>query len=462
MHLLTITNFLIIIGRICEHYIDMRRTKICMETDRISSLPCDVIDNILKYLPLCEAVRTSVLSREWRYQWETIPCLVFGSTCKVNLLRKYDWVSIIDQILLLHKGSITKFSLTIADLKMCRGIDNWLRFLSNCHVEELTFCFDFPDSHPVISEFLFTLDELTHLCLVYGELKPPPAFRGFERLVRLDLFNVFISAGEFKSFISKCPMLEYMKLESFGTKAIGDLEIDAPNLKFFSYRGRLSSICFKNTLLLAEMTMTSHRLKSLHDLQMPNDFAKFEPNDSNVVRILGQLPSITKLTVNRDFLQYLAGGGSGDGVPKKLPNDLNHMRLLTFWIINLSTIAEVTCALCLIRSSPKLQSLTITALGLRNPENLKTAAEFIKAQQECEITLSSLENINIRNFSGLEPEMEFVKLLLSAATALRKLEIITKNSNVSGKARPEIFEELVSSRRASVQAEIIVRDFDHI
>ncbi|KAL0368915.1 UNVERIFIED_CONTAM: F-box/FBD/LRR-repeat protein [Sesamum calycinum] len=384
-----------------------------METDRISSLPCEIMDNILKYLPLCEAVRTSILSREWRYKWETTPCVLFGSTCKVNIQRQYDWVSIIDRILLLHKGSITKFSLTIADLRMCRGIDNWLYFLSNCHVEELTLCFDFPDSHPVISQFLFTLDRLTRLFLVYGELKPPPTFRGFERLIRLDLFNVCISAGEFKSFISKCPLLEYIKLESFGPRAIANIEIDAPNLKFFSYRGRLHSICFKNTLLLEEMA-------------------------------------------------FLAGGGSGGGVPKKLPNDLNHMHHLCFWIMNLSTIAEVSCALCLIRSSPKLQSLKITALGLRNPENLETAAQFIKAQQECEITLSCLENINIRNFSGLEPEMEFVKLLLSAATALRKLEIITKNNNVSGKARTEVFEELVSSRRASKQAEIIIRDFDQI
>ncbi|KAL0432606.1 UNVERIFIED_CONTAM: F-box/FBD/LRR-repeat protein [Sesamum latifolium] len=130
-----------------------------METDLISSLPCDVIDNILKYLPLNDAVKTSILSREWRYKWETVPCVVLESTCKVNLVRKYDWVSIIDRIILLHKGSITKFSLTIADLEMCRGSDNWLHFLSNCHVEELTLRFGVRDSHPVISQFLFTVDQ---------------------------------------------------------------------------------------------------------------------------------------------------------------------------------------------------------------------------------------------------------------------------------------------------------------
>ncbi|KAK4387625.1 F-box/FBD/LRR-repeat protein [Sesamum angolense] len=371
-----------------------------METDRISSLPCEIMDNILKYLPLCEAVRTSILSREWRYKWETTPCVLFGSTCKVNVQRQYDWVSIIDRILLLHKGSITKFSLTIADLRMY--------------------------SHPVISQFLFTLDRLTRLFLSMvssSRLPHSEDLKGSSDLI-FSMSAFPLENSKVLSLNVRC--LSIYKLESFGPRAIANLEIDAPNLKFFSYRGRLRSIFFKNTLLLEEMAVTSHRNKNLHE--MPRNLAISEPYYSNVVTIL-----------------VLGWSGSGGGVPKKLPNDLNHMHHLCFWIMNLSTIAEVSCALCLIRSSPKLQSLKITALGLRNPENLETAAQFIKAQQECEITLSCLENINIRNFSGLEPEMEFVKLLLSAATALRKLEIITKNNNVSGKARTEVFEELVSA-----------------
>ncbi|KAK4434310.1 F-box/FBD/LRR-repeat protein [Sesamum alatum] len=421
-----------------------------MATDIISSLPCEVIDNILKYLPLFDAVRTSTLSREWRYKWVTIPHLIFDSTCMGNLLWKYNAVSIIDKILLLHKGSITKFTLTFADSKICPHIDNWLCFLSKC--EELTLCFDCSGSYPMISQLLFTLDQLTHLYLVHGELMPPPIFKGFERLVRLNLVNVSMAAGDFKSFICKCPMLEYVMVESFGPKAIGDLEIDAPNLKFFSYRGKLNSIYFKNASRLAEMSIIAHKLK------MPQDFPLFEESHSNVLKFLSQIPSITKLTCNRNFTQYLAR----DGVPHKLPNNLNHMRFLSFWVIDLSTIAEVSCALCLIRSSPKLQSLVITALGLRDRENLKTAAQFLKEQQACEIPLTRLESIYIRNFSGLESEMEFVKLLLLAATALKKLEIISKHNNVSRKARHEMFEELATSRRASTHAEIIIRDFEII
>ncbi|KAK4430879.1 hypothetical protein Salat_0849800, partial [Sesamum alatum] len=99
-------------------------------------------------------------------------------------------------------------------------------------------------------------------------------------------------------------------------------------------------------------------------------------------------------------------------------------------------------------------------LGLRDRENLKTVDQFLEEQQECEIPLTRLENIYIRNFSGLESEMEFLKLLLSASTALRKLEIISKHNNVLRKARHEMFEELVSSHRASTKGEIIIRDYE--
>ncbi|KAK4434997.1 hypothetical protein Salat_0662700 [Sesamum alatum] len=91
-----------------------------------------------------------------------------------------------------------------------------------------------PCNHPLISQLLFTLDQFAHSYLVHGELRLPFAFRGFGRLATLDLVNVSMVVEDFKSFIFKCPILEYVTVQSFGPKAIGDLEIDAPNVKFFS------------------------------------------------------------------------------------------------------------------------------------------------------------------------------------------------------------------------------------
>jgi hypothetical protein len=54
-----------------------KSTLIEAEPDRISCLPGHLTDQILSFLPIKEAVRTSVLSSKWRKKWYTIPNLVF-------------------------------------------------------------------------------------------------------------------------------------------------------------------------------------------------------------------------------------------------------------------------------------------------------------------------------------------------------------------------------------------------
>jgi hypothetical protein len=46
--------------------------------DRISDLPSNVIDGILKHLNIQQLVSTSILSRKWRYMWMSVPELDFS------------------------------------------------------------------------------------------------------------------------------------------------------------------------------------------------------------------------------------------------------------------------------------------------------------------------------------------------------------------------------------------------
>ncbi|MFS7961030.1 putative leucine-rich repeat domain superfamily, F-box-like domain superfamily [Helianthus anomalus] len=46
--------------------------------DIITTFPQPIIKTILCLLPIREAARTSILSRDWRYKWTTIPKLVFS------------------------------------------------------------------------------------------------------------------------------------------------------------------------------------------------------------------------------------------------------------------------------------------------------------------------------------------------------------------------------------------------
>lgn len=52
--------------------------------DRLSNLPKDALDQILVRLPIRDLVRTSILSRKWRFVWSSIPDVTFDMKCKLS------------------------------------------------------------------------------------------------------------------------------------------------------------------------------------------------------------------------------------------------------------------------------------------------------------------------------------------------------------------------------------------
>ncbi|GJV05859.1 F-box/FBD/LRR-repeat protein-like protein [Tanacetum coccineum] len=80
--------------------------------DRISNLPLSLLETILCLLPYHEVVRTSTLSKEWRYHWTNVTkIVVIEDTRTLNRIKLLSGVS---QALLMHKGPIHELTLSIA------------------------------------------------------------------------------------------------------------------------------------------------------------------------------------------------------------------------------------------------------------------------------------------------------------------------------------------------------------
>lgn len=47
------------------------------DLDGLNNIPSSIIEHILSLVPIKYAVRTSILSRNWRYRWTKIPKFVF-------------------------------------------------------------------------------------------------------------------------------------------------------------------------------------------------------------------------------------------------------------------------------------------------------------------------------------------------------------------------------------------------
>lgn len=231
----------------------MTKYAVRSETDSISNLPNNIIDNILGCLPLRDVVRTSILSREWRYKWISSPDLVFDFWFDQMFLGGHKLEPLIYQILKLHKGPLLKFVLQVPDLKSNPDIDEWIRLLPNSTLQELTLHVSRGEAHRLTSHLL-SFQHLRNLRLYNCVFNPVPGFKGFTKLVNLELQSVVLEPELFRTFIASCPAVERLRL--IHCTSFDCLELTGPKLKYFEFNGVFKSVSFKNCPVLKDIRLT--------------------------------------------------------------------------------------------------------------------------------------------------------------------------------------------------------------
>lgn len=273
--------------------------RLCDSVDIISDLPVNIIEHILMRMPISDAVGTSILSRKWRYKWTTLPHIVIEDPLGKKLLGRRlvagrnELVSVVYQLLLLHKGPILKFVLEVDELESSSDIDHWINFLSNHDIQEFTLSRAKTEHHTLPSYF-FSFLNLRHLKLRGCEFSPPPRFKGFSKLISLELVDVLFDAETFGNLITSCTLLEHLVVSSF--IPYDSLEIRGPNLKSFSFAGDFGYICFENTPLLAEVTIALCRVNK-----------NVKHHSSNLIKVACSLPAVEKLYVEGYYLEVRYG-----------------------------------------------------------------------------------------------------------------------------------------------------------
>lgn len=274
--------------------------KIEIEQDRLSNLPAHVIDQILSQLPIRDAVRTSVLSRKWRYKWATIPHLVFDNMCVVatsqdQIVVKNKLVNVVDHVLLLHNGPIYKFKLSHQDLLGVPDIDRWILHISRSSVKEFILEIWKGQRYKVPSSLFFCQD-LIHLELFNCLLKPPTTFKGFRNLKSLDLQHITLSQDVFEKLILSCPMLERLTLMNFD--GFSRLIVDAPNLQFFDIGGVFEDVRFENTFHLSLVSIGLYVNVKKEQTLAPG-------SSSKLLKFFVHLPHIRRLEIQSYFLKVI-------------------------------------------------------------------------------------------------------------------------------------------------------------
>lgn len=228
--------------------------------DVLSNLPENVIDAILMCLPFRDAVRTSILSSIWRYKWCRLPELTLDDTfwkTKNNLICHTTAITkIIYHILIFHEGPITKFTLCVPKSRSCPMIDDLIYFLAKNGIQDLVLKLPFKSDPYELPPSFFKSLQLRNLILQNCLIDRPPTFKGFDRLIKLELCEVTISSELLGSLISHCLLLEHLVLFIAETYC-NLIEINAPRLKSFYFAGSVRSICLKNIPFLAKLLLAS-------------------------------------------------------------------------------------------------------------------------------------------------------------------------------------------------------------
>ncbi|OMO93695.1 F-box/FBD/LRR-repeat protein [Corchorus capsularis] len=406
----------------------MKKQDCSSNSDIISTLPTEIIENILSFLPLKDAMETR------------------------NGVSK-DILAAIFQILSVHRGKLLKLTLSIPTLKDCPEMDRLILSLSNKNCEELEFCFSQGFNYKLPTS-LFSCVHLSILKLQCCIFNPPPTFTGFHKLVCVEFHNVEFAADHtIESFISKCPLLEQLTLEDCSNTK--QLEVDAPNLKFFSFSGPLVSINFKNTLVLATVSFNGEKAV---DFNGGPNIGLSTVETSNLVNTFICLPAIVHLVIGWNFLSYLIAGI----IPERLPITLECLEVLEIDNICSEIPNEVNVALCLIRSSPNLRKLKLQFYteGDYQVDGMDPVMHLLEDQDSLHDCLHRLQEVELTNYlNGTRYFFYLARFLFARSLTLKKM-VIQPRKGIDAVENLNVLKEVARFKRVSPYAELVYLDPD--
>ncbi|KAE9454488.1 hypothetical protein C3L33_13610, partial [Rhododendron williamsianum] len=352
---------------------------------------------------------------------------------------------IIYQVLLLHRGPIIKLTLTLSGLESCSEIDQLIRYVSNNDIQDFTLGIWQGELYKLPSS-LYSCLQLRHLKLRSCMLKPPPGFEGFTGLISLDLYDVVIADDVLSSLISNCPLLEDLTLHI--STSLHSLEVVGPNLKNVLCEGHFRSICFTNTSRLADVSVYLNGVRE--------ELFCSEEEICSSVMLLESVPVIESLGLDFCYVKGIAASG----LPIRLPTTLNNLKDIMLYDICFGEQDEVSILMCLIRSSPNLEEITIEAFTGASSASV-IDLDFLEVHDWSDVSLNKLRKVDMKIVSCSKAEFEFTKLLLAKSPMLETM-LIELSSSLTLVAELRIVKELTRLRRASPQAEmnIVSRDED--
>ncbi|CAN1252015.1 F-box/FBD/LRR-repeat protein At1g13570 [Linum perenne] len=382
-------------------------------TDRFSSLPDEVRERILMFLPLREAAKASILSSKWRNLWTNLPTLVIDESFEEEVVGKLIMLEVC-RVLMLHRGPLMNLSLSLP--KWGNQFDQILRFLPYSTLESLTilnggFCHL---SKPLFSSFLqLKTLRLSNCDFTFSSV----SFEGFDRLTDLELHYVRFEKNLAQLRV-KCPLLVTLIIESYSRYQRPIILIqEAPNHSCFCFDGCFASLCLG----------CSPRLKDVMiDKWIDVLGKKFGPH---LLEIDGGLAAVESLCVSGQFYE------------STLQQEILHLqdlvepwkklRHLRLYGVDLSIASHLWSVVCMIICSANLQQLPVymkmftrdNKASLDGDDEALHMMNFGVSASNYEQSRMLLTRAELKMVRGTRNEMTLVRWLLNTSPILEEMNI---------------------------------------
>ncbi|VFQ87358.1 unnamed protein product [Cuscuta campestris] len=435
--------------------------------DRISTFLDDILLMILSLLTFKEAVATSILSRRWRYLWASLPILDFRFEyvlqhedihyrnfirhCRLLEVYKDRFVEMVNQVPRFRKGQgLQEFGIhyPLEQSSSCH-IDRWVAFaiavgvsklelnlspyLSNCPRgwKNYSIPHDLFGRTNGMEQLFGQLDR----CFLSNPTSSLNVRNGFKYLKELSLKYVDLTDEHFEAILSSCTSLERLHLlksnklvsvkhtlphtklnflEIYHCYNVEKVEIFAPNLVSFLYRGAKIHIFVKGAKQLVNLCMYSYSYWG--EMEYPHNnclgLPYMQSKDFVFVQFAEYLSQLEHLTLD-------VGLFNDKEVFEKVPilSNLKHLSLTSDNDYE-GPFGVVSCyrtVVCLVKASPCLCRLDLhfALPPSKNPELRRIPMSPHKY----------LKEVLVSGFYGNELVMDLIMSISEFAIELQKIEI---------------------------------------
>ncbi|KAL5731823.1 hypothetical protein ACHQM5_004516 [Ranunculus cassubicifolius] len=409
----------------------MKNKRCCSSTldrDRLSYLPDLIRTHIISFLSMEDAIRTTILSKQWRNICTSLSNLSFHQNYFEEMTKnKRDFKDFVYQTLILHDGSdIESFGLWVKEGNMMMGnhVNAWCSFAVRHNVKdfELEVFGEMLERLPYCLVGCRSLNVLT----LAGVNVSFSIILGFPLLRKLSLYSVYLvdddvrsSSGSNRKLDISCSLLEDLSLAFCSWDQFIVLTISAYNLK---------TLVIYDEFVLRTINITSPKLLDITYYGKPPEISsdtnpslvnatfefhshgcKYHETLSDVQRaraskILMGMQNVERLILRHRFIEFLPAIQDLSSCTITSCFSMKHLR-----VDMCPTTSDVQVITFLLGIYPNLQTLAIYV----EHEDVINLEEDTQAQSLSRGSiLKHLKIVGIRDFGGSECEMNLLKYLL--------------------------------------------------